>query len=263
MFPKRIWIAIIALAAAVLACSTAGESPGIGKPGTLSAAPTATFTPFPSDQQVFFGSHLNRGPLPGNPDAALEITHINWYTSVTDAFYMIGLVRNNTGSVLRSVTITITLRDAQSGFLATDSGYLILGELYPGEEAPFSVLFEDGEPDWKQFEVITDGDPVSEPGATEAFDLLASVGGFNSIGTYVIEGEVAYQGQQPAEYVKVVAAVYDGEGLLIGTGYTYTALDVMQPGNVSPFRINVTGLSGANPADYALIVQGRVIEEDE
>ena len=38
------------------------------------------------------------------------------------------------------------------------------------------------------------------------------------------------------EYVKIVVTLYDDAGTIVGTDFTYTELDVIPPGDKSPFH---------------------------
>jgi hypothetical protein len=70
-----------------------------------------------------------------------------------------------------------------------------------------------------------------------------------------IDGEVANHGSTPAEFVKVIATLYDTEGKVVGEGYSYTTLDKIPPGDTSPFEISTSHIDGYD--HYVLQVEGR------
>jgi hypothetical protein len=68
-----------------------------------------------------------------------------------------------------------------------------------------------------------------------------------SYGYLHIVGEVVNETDDWLEYVKVVATYYDADGKMIGTDYTYTALDMVGPRDVGVF--DLSGDVGGMAAD--------------
>ncbi len=50
-----------------------------------------------------------------------------------------------------------------------------------------------------------------------------------------LRGEVKNTGTTQAKYVKIIVALYDAAGDVVGIDYTFTTLDIMPAGGTSPF----------------------------
>jgi hypothetical protein len=71
----------------------------------------------------------------------------------------------------------------------------------------------------------------------------------------VIIGWLTNESDAVREYVKVVATIKDEDGQVIGTGFTYTELRTLLPGESSPFEIRVQNVPDFNK--YTIQVQSR------
>lgn len=72
--------------------------------------------------------------------------------------------------------------------------------------------------------------------------------------TYIV-GEVRNNLADLVHFVQVVGRFYDSAGVLIDTDFTYTTLDVLRPGEKSPFKLIITDESVAQRIDnYTLAV---------
>jgi hypothetical protein len=73
-----------------------------------------------------------------------------------------------------------------------------------------------------------------------------------------IVGQVVNPTTKWLEYVKVVATLYDEDGAMLGTDFTYTELDKVPPNDVGVFNLaSDVGGQAANVASYDLAVQAR------
>ncbi len=73
-----------------------------------------------------------------------------------------------------------------------------------------------------------------------------------------IVGELKNNFNYPVEFVKVIARLYDSKGKLIDTDYTYSYLDVIKPGQKSPFKLLVLDDNIASRINrYSLEVSSR------
>jgi predicted secreted protein with PEFG-CTERM motif len=72
---------------------------------------------------------------------------------------------------------------------------------------------------------------------TPDFSLISSSDYFDSIGFYHIVGEIENSSNRVAQFVQVTATLYDDQGTVVGTPFTYTFIDVMRPGERSAFNI--------------------------
>jgi hypothetical protein len=76
--------------------------------------------------------------------------------------------------------------------------------------------------------------------------VLSSSTYTSSSGTRYIVGEVQNNTGGNVRFVKIIASLYDASGTFIGTDYTYTTLDILRPGQRSPFTILIFD----PPAEY-------------
>jgi hypothetical protein len=66
--------------------------------------------------------------------------------------------------------------------------------------------------------------------------------------TYIV-GEVRNDLSDVVQFVQIVGRFYDSSGLLIDTDFTYTDLDLLRPGEKSPFRLIISDESVAQRID--------------
>jgi hypothetical protein len=121
----------------------------------------------------------------------------------------------------------------------------------PGQKSPFDIAGEKN-PQATKYEVQVQADPASEP--TTKLNLLSANDRVDEIGYWHIAGEVANEGDAPAEFVKIIATVYDAQGQVAGTGFAFSSLDTIPAGGKSPFEISLEKRD--NFARYELQVQG-------
>jgi hypothetical protein len=74
-------------------------------------------------------------------------------------------------------------------------------------------------------------------------------------GWYHIVGEIRNNSSKPMEFVKIVATLYNDAEEVMGSDYTYTAIDVIPPGGKSPFQTGTDDWEGTT--NYKLQAQGR------
>jgi hypothetical protein len=95
--------------------------------------------------------------------------------------------------------------------------------------------------------------PPAEPqirGVTDYFDM----------DYYYLVGEVFNSTDSSINFVEVVATFYDDTGTVIGTAFTYTALDIILPNDAAPFEIS-SYPDEIQPASYKLSCDYQTTEE--
>ncbi len=96
---------------------------------------------------------------------------------------------------------------------------------------------------------------------TVDLEILNHQSHIDSLGWYHIVGEVQNNGIAPAEFVEVVAKLYDNTNQVIGTKLTFTAPDTIFPGAKAPFDIITLRRSQWEKIDdYTLQVKGDVTD---
>jgi hypothetical protein len=73
-------------------------------------------------------------------------------------------------------------------------------------------------------------------GAQEIINTSSFV---NSIGYLNVVGEVENTSSNSLEYGQIIASFLDSEGNVVDTSMTYTNIDIIKPGAVVPFKVNV------------------------
>jgi hypothetical protein len=75
-----------------------------------------------------------------------------------------------------------------------------------------------------------------------------------------IAGEVLNNGSENAEFVKVTASFYDGDGAILGSEMTYAYPSTINPGDKSPFNVFITNDAVKNATEtYGFTLQWRGI----
>src|SRR5919106_4933502 len=85
--------------------------------------------------------------------------------------------------------------------------------------------------------------------------ILSSSQYSTEFGSTYIVGEVRNDLSDVVQFVQIVGRFYDSNGLLIDTDFTYTDLDLIRPGEKSPFRLIISDETVAQRIDnYTLAV---------
>jgi hypothetical protein len=93
--------------------------------------------------------------------------------------------------------------------------------------------------------------------------ILSSSQYSTEFGSTYIVGEVRNDLSDVVQFVQIVGRFYDSSGLLIDTDFTYTELDLLRPGEKSPFRLIISDESVAQRIDnYTLGVNWDVVFAD-
>jgi hypothetical protein len=79
----------------------------------------------------------------------------------------------------------------------------------------------------------------------------------NQFAFWSLVGQVKNNGDKAAQYVHILAAVYDASGTLLDVDDSYAKLDVLNPGDESPFEIEFNRRD-IQPAKQDVFVEARV-----
>ncbi len=169
-------------------------------------------------------------------------------------FTIIGEVRNTSDQAMGFVKVIATLYDEGDQIAGTMFTYTIMDVIPAGGKAPFEMSTDVWE-GAARYELQVEGSP-EELGRQDL--EVASHRSVKEGSRLSIQGEVKNNGTKPAEYVKVIATLYDASNKVVGIIWTYTLIDVILPGESEPFE------SGAEyPADfdhYEIVVEGSEAE---
>jgi hypothetical protein len=156
--------------------------------------------------------------------------------SGSSSWYIIGEVRNDTGSNVDFVQISATLRDGSGNVVDSDYTYSMIDTLSPGMTSPFRVIFSDP-PGWVSYDFQVTWDTTSRQ--PYALDILNSTSYFDSSDAYHVVGEIRNQYAEQRTFVKAFVTMYDAQGKVIGVDYTYTNPDTLNPGQTASFDTDV------------------------
>lgn len=186
-------------------------------------------------------------PTPSKPD--LEILSHQSYVD-NGWYHIVGEVQNNTNTPMEYVKIAATLYNDDKKVVGTDYTYTILEVIPPGGKSPF----ETGTDKWEgttNYKLQSEG---SEGELSRQDIVIVSHESYQDGDWLHVRGEVKNTGTTQAEYVKLIVTLYNTDGKVVGTDYTYTSLDIVQPGETSPFE---TGTDHWPDFDhYEIQVQG-------
>lgn len=191
------------------------------------------------------------------PAGVTILPNHSWYVDSIDYLNIVGEVSNNTNSNLRFVKIAVNVFNSSGNLLATDYTYTWLNDL-PAKEKTCFELFIPKPVGWSyyEFEPVeywTDGTPL--PNLT-AFNHSGSYD--STFGWYEIIGMVRNDTSTNYEYVQPVGTLYNGSGSVIGCDFTFTNLDVLNPGQSSAFEMTFYGRDYSDVASYRLQVDGSI-----
>ena len=85
-------------------------------------------------------------------------------------------------------------------------------------------------------------------------DLVQIESQENELGELAVIGEVQNTGTAALEYVEIVGTFYDEEGVIVWTESTYLDLEIVEPGQSSPFRL-LLSVPAADVASYRIQAQ--------
>jgi hypothetical protein len=81
-------------------------------------------------------------------------------------------------------------------------------------------------------------DRQSQPSnGKQNFKLISTSAYKDSIGSLHVVGELQNTSPDPREYVQIVSTLHDASDNIVDTGFTYTKVEVLRPGEKSPFDV--------------------------
>jgi hypothetical protein len=168
-----------------------------------------------------------------------------------DYYTIIGEVENTSDQPMEFVKVVATLYDDAGKVVGTTSTYTLLDAILAGGKSPFELSTSHWE-GGKSYSVQVQG----REGSLGRDNLVINSHKSSQSGNYLsIDGEIVNHGSTPAEFVKIIATLYDADGKVVGEGYSYSTLDKIPPGGTSPFEISTSHFD--NYDHYVLLVEGQ------
>jgi hypothetical protein len=182
---------------------------------SLDTIPPGGKAPFELSTDEWHGTTHYKLQVQGNPgelaDPVLEILSHQGYQD--DSWYtIIGEIKNNSDKAMGSVKIVSTLYNESGQVVGTSFTYSIIDVIPAGWKAPFEMSISHWE-GVTHYESVVQG----SEGELPRQDLTIPSHKSSQDGDWLtIQGEVRNSGTVPAEFVKVVATLYDVEGKVVG-----------------------------------------------
>ena len=187
-------------------------------------------------------------PTATPPPAALAVQNDQLYIdTVNGGLHLAGEIRNGTASVQSFLRVTVRLLQGSQVVREFQQSALVFN-LRPGELAPFDLFM--GTPPLFDTYTVTPSGQASTTAPVDQFTLL-SQRSYNDQGVLRLVGELRSDLLSNAGLVQVVGTFYDANGKVWHASQTYTLLNVLRPGQRSPFVLTADGA--------AQIVQSRLL----
>ena len=136
--------------------------------------------------------------------------------------------------------------------------------LTPSQKSPFEKVLLDAEASRNvaRYELLVESTIMTgEPGrlrAARALKIPNHSSHRTTIDTLEVVGEVENQGVENIEDLKILATFYDEQETVIGADYAYAKIDILVPGQTSPFSLSNYGQEGITKKikNYRLCAEG-------
>jgi hypothetical protein len=162
-------------------------------------------------------------------------------------------VQNDLSEHIEWVEVPYSLLDDSGQVVASDSQYVHLDVLAPGESTCFKILIIDPPAGWTRYEL---GDPTYRTGAEPLpkLTIYGDQGTYDtSTGWYGIEGQVRNDHGSRLEFIQVIAGLYDAAGTVLQCDWDFPDADELDPGESSDFEFDFRTLD-----DYAAVATYRL-----
>lgn len=194
------------------------------------------------------------------PRLSATVTHHNFSISPEGYFSVFGIAENTDTVPMEFIKAVVVVKDSSGSMIIGDFSYTFLDVLEPGMTSPFNITFMQVPENWSYYEITMMPDPNEFMQTLNQFEILSNSGSPGSYGNYEISGEVRNNGEVPASYTEISAAVFDAAGTLLGVGYGYADLDVIEPLGTSSFSLSIPNLAEGQVSSYQFWLKAKMEE---
>lgn len=193
-------------------------------------------------------------------NAALEINHLHAWTTPGGVFFITGEVANLSSTIISDIPVRAVLSTAD-GLPAAEAVDQVMGYgIQPGEYAPFSLRFGQGQPSLTiHFEVMLGSDdwqPGTQTNLYGANELRwVDDSAFDAQGRLVISGSVTNLSEVIVRHLRAVVTLFDMHQNVIAAGFSDLEPHELAAGASMDFEITVPEMGG-DPTQYILNIQG-------
>lgn len=185
-------------------------------------------------------------PTPPPPATLLVQNDQLYIDTVNGGLHLAGEIRNNTASNQSSLRVTVRLLQGAQVVREFQQSALVFS-LRPSEAAPFDV-FMGTPPPFDSYTATPSGQP-SANAPVDQFTIL-SQSSYDDAGVRRLVGELRSDLGSNAGLVQVVGTFYDADGKVWRASQAYTLLNVLRPGQRSPFVLTTSGASQIASASF-------------
>lgn len=187
--------------------------------------PMPTETPMPSDTPV---------PTP-TEGAGVQFQGVTAYVAGTGSHYVVGELLNTTGDNLRFVEILASFYDGEGQLVGTGSTFSELGIVEPEGIAPFKLATLNPPPSLTDYKLRVDYLTTSQDPLR--LEVVNHSGSLAESGWYIVSGEVRNPHDFSVKFPEIVCTYYTATHQVVRVEVAFSALDVLQAGEVSPFEV--------------------------
>ena len=219
---------LVAIALVVSACANGAPSPR--EPSSRAPTPRVVSRPSPTPTLL----------------PVLETAAANVYVDPVGSLRFLFEVRNENDYLVERVRAQVILSDDEGKVVASQSGYVKLDLLSPGETAPVMVVLFLDAPDFAAYEIRVDAhraDFMAEL-LHPSLQVVDDSGRVGEWVPYEVLGEVRNAGTVDAEAVTLAATCYDAKGIIVAIGSGSPEDRVILAGDSSPFLISIGAVAG-------------------
>jgi hypothetical protein len=176
---------------------------------------------------------------PVNAESNIIILSETSYISASDAYYIVGEVKNTGETPVRFVKITATYYDSNNDLIVTDWGYAELDVLLPNTKSGFTVVLLSDAAELEKIDhytlAVTYSDAPTVPEQT--LYILSHDSYISNTGALHITGEIQNTGTKTSTYTIIYATFYDSNGKVVGTDLTFPEPEDMPAGTTESFDV--------------------------
>ena len=217
--------------------------------GVITPTPTQippTFTPTATNTPIPTATATNTRVPTSTPTPSARVVVLSSTAFVpleaSGELYIVGELQNLTNRNAGLVKINAVLRDSNGVSLASTDGYATIDPLVPDMLSPFRVIFSNAPETWDSYELtVTWTNFGAEP---LGLDITSHEGYFGQSDSFRVRGVVHNQASEAREYVFIVVTVYNADGEVIGTDFSFAAPSTLQPGQQVTFDVEVYSWAG-------------------
>jgi hypothetical protein len=192
--------------------------------------------------------------------ASVGVIHVYAWSTAGGVFFITGEIANFGGTTLVDVPIVADLLGVDGRVLGGAEDVAMGYGILPGGFAPFSLRFGQGQPpDGARFDVrvgsAATGEGEGRTLVSEAQFQTRDESRFDSLGRFIVSGEIEHVGADVAASPRVVVTVFDAAQNVIGAAFADVGVARLAPGERARYEVALPELGG-DPATFSVMVQG-------